>query len=166
LVYTIALRRFGSMACQQGLLFRELLGPRTIAAILRVMRLSEERQFERFHRVLNRVKWSPLMASRRLLMALGDTIERRRGAKIAARGICRDPVQSSPTHLVRTSGLCWLCLMLVVSIDWARRHWALPFCSVLAPSERYYLHRRRRPCRLADRARQALLLLKRSMPDR
>jgi DDE superfamily endonuclease len=156
------------------------VGPRTIAAILRVMGRSEERQFERFHRVLNRVKWSPLMASRRLLMALiaafapsgplvmalDDTIERRRGARIAARGIYRDPVQSSHSNFVKTSGLRWLCLMLVVPIPWARRHWALPFCSVLAPSQRYYLNRGRAPCRLADRARQMLLMLKRWLPER
>jgi hypothetical protein len=69
--------------------------------VLRVMSLSQEKQFQKYHRVLNRVKWSTLAASRRLLgllvdafvpegpllMALDDTIERRRGAKIAAKGI-------------------------------------------------------------------------------
>jgi DDE superfamily endonuclease len=156
------------------------VGPRTVTAVLRVMGLSEEKQFQRFHRVLNRVKWSPLMASRRLLMALidafapsgplvmalDDTIERRRGAKIAARGIYRDPVHSSHSNFVKTSGLRWLCLMLVVPIPWARRYWALPFCSALTPSERYYLHRGRQPCRLADRARQMLLMVRRWLPDR
>lgn len=81
------------------------VGPRTISAVLRVIGLSEDRQFQKYHRVLNRVKWSTLGASRRLLkllieafapegplvMALDDTIERRRGAKIAAKGIYRDP---------------------------------------------------------------------------
>jgi hypothetical protein len=135
------------------------VGPRTIAAILRIMGRGEERQFTRFHRVLNRANWSPLMASRRLLtamisvfapsgplvMALDDTIERRRGAKIAAKGIYRDPVQSTSTHVVKTSGLRWLCLTLVVPIPWARRHWALPFCCVLAPSEGFYTQRGRAP---------------------
>jgi hypothetical protein len=77
------------------------VGPRTVTAVLRVMGLSQEKQFQKYHRVLNRVKWSTLAASRRLLgllidafvpegpvlMALDDTIERRRGAKIAAKGI-------------------------------------------------------------------------------
>ena len=156
------------------------VGPRTVAAVLRVMGLSEEAQFQRFHRVLNRVKWSPLKASRQLLMALiaafapsgplvmalDDTIERRRGAKIAARGLYRDPVLSSHNNFVKTSGLRWLCLMLVVPIPWARRFWALPFCTALTPSRNYYRRRGRQPCRLADRARQMLLMVHRWLPDR
>ena len=81
--------------------------------------MSQEKQFQKYHRVLNRVKWSALAASRRLLgllvevfapqgpllMALDDTIERRRGAKIAARSIYRDPVRSSHSHFVKANGL-------------------------------------------------------------
>lgn len=156
------------------------VGSRTVTAVLRVMGLSEDQQFQRFHRVLNRNAWSALQASRRLLMALidafapsgpllmalDDTIERRRGAKIAARGIYRDPVWSSHSNVVKTSGLRWLCLMLTVPIPWARRHWALPFCSALTPSARYYTKRRRRPITLTDRARQMLRLVHRWLPDR
>lgn len=156
------------------------VGSRTVTAVLRVMGLSEDQQFQRFHRVLNRNAWSTLQASRRLLMALidafapsgpllmalDDTIERRRGAKIAARGIYRDPVWSSHSNVVKTSGLRWLCLMLTVPIPWARRHWALPFCSALTPSARYYDKRRRRPITLTDRARQMLRLVHRWLPDR
>lgn len=156
------------------------VGPRTVSAVLRVMGLSQERQFQKYHRVLNRIKWSTLAASRRLmellieafvpegplLMVLDDTIERRRGAKIAAKGIYRDPVRSSHGHFVKASGLRWLCLMLVAPIPWAKRCWALPFCSVLAPSERYYLQRGRRPNKLTDRARQLLLMVRRWVPER
>ncbi|MGJ7915268.1 transposase [Massilia sp. LXY-6] len=156
------------------------VGPRTVSAVLRVMGLSQERQFQKYHRVLNRVKWSTLGGGRRLLkllieafapdgpliMALDDTIERRRGAKIAAKGIYRDPVRSSHGHFVKASGLRWLCLMLVAPIPWANRCWALPFCTVLAPSERYYLQRGRRPNKLTDRARQLLLMVKRWVPER
>jgi hypothetical protein len=127
------------------------IGSRTVAAALCVMGLSQERQFQKYHRVLNRAKWSALAGSRRLLLALidafapegpllmvlDDTIERRRGAKIAAKGIYRDPVRSSHSHFVKASGLRWLCLMLLAPIPWAGRCWALPFCSALAPSERY-----------------------------
>ena len=154
------------------------VGPRTVTAVLRVMGLSQEKQFQKYHRVLNRVKWSTLAGSRRLLrllidafapegpllMALDDTIERRRGAKIAAKGIYRDPVRSS--HFVKASGLRWLCLMLVAPIPWAKCCWALPFCSVLAPSERYYLERGRRPSKLTERARQLLLMVRRWLPER
>lgn len=153
---------------------------RTVSAVLRVMGLSEEAQFQKYHRVLNRVRWSTLAASKVLLgllidafapdgpliMALDDTIERRRGAKIAAKGIYRDPVRSSQGHFVKASGLRWLCLMLVAPIPWAKRCWALPFCSVLAPSQRYYLDRGRRPNKLTDRARQLLRLVRRWVPER
>lgn len=156
------------------------VGPRTVSAVLRVMGLSGERQFQRYHRVLNRVKWSTLAGSRcrlklligafapqgPLIMALDDTIERRRGARIAAKGIYRDPVRSSHGHFVKASGLRWLCLMLVTPIPWAKRCWALPFCSVLAPSERYYQKRGRRPNKLTDHARQLLLLVRRWVPKR
>ena len=43
-----------------------------------------------------------------LLVALDDTLERRRGAQIAAKGIYRDPVRSSQGHFVKASGLRWL----------------------------------------------------------
>lgn len=156
------------------------VGPRTISAILRVMGLSQERQFQKFHRVLNRARWSSLAASRRLLfalidvfvphgpliMALDDTIERRRGARIAAKGIYRDPVRSSHSHVVKASGLRWLCLLLIAPIPWAKRCWALPFCTVLAPSQRYYTALGRHPNKLTDRARQLLLMVKRWLPKR
>ena len=40
------------------------VGPRTVTAVLRVMGLSQEKQFQKYHRVLNRVRWSTLAASR------------------------------------------------------------------------------------------------------
>jgi hypothetical protein len=36
-------------------------------------------------------------------MGIDEHIERRRGDKIAARGIYRDPVRSSQSHFVKTS---------------------------------------------------------------
>ena len=71
-------------------------------------------------------------------MGLDDTIERRRGAHIRAQGIYRDPVRSSRSHVVKASGLRWLSLMLLTPMGWADRVWALPFMSVLCPSQRYY----------------------------
>src|SRR5947207_15702896 len=82
-------------------------GQRTVAAVLRVMGLGDERQYQNYHRVLNRARWSSRELSRRLLLVLAEavvsvdepvvigmdeTIQRRRGAKIAAQGIYRDPV--------------------------------------------------------------------------
>ena len=155
-------------------------GKRTVSQILRVMGLAEEPQFQRYHRVLNRTVWSSRQASRRLLallvstfaadgvvvMGLDDTIERRWGKRIAARGIYRDPVRSSQEHFVKTSGLRWLSLMLLVPIPWAQRVWALPFLTVLAPSERYN-HQQGHPHKaLTDWARQMLVQVRRWLGTR
>ena len=78
------------------------------------------------------------------MFGLDDTIERRRGDSIAAKGIYRDPVRSSQGHFVKSSELRWLSLMLLVPVSWADRIWALPFLTVLCTSECYY-HARGRP---------------------
>ncbi|MEA5465731.1 IS701 family transposase [Leptothoe sp. PORK10 BA2] len=166
----------------QVLLLGAILAPgkRTITAILRVMGLSEAVNFQTYHRVLNRAVWSSLAASRIVLihilavfaptgwlvMGLDDTIERRRGQKIAAKGIYRDPVRSSDSHLVKASGLRWLSLQLLVPIPWAQRTWGLPFLTVLAPSERYHQAQGRRHKRLTDWARQMLTQVRRWLPTR
>jgi len=126
-------------------------GKRTVTAILRIMGLSQERHFQNYHRVLNRAVWSNLALSLVLLrlllntflslgpvvLGIDETIERRRGEQIKAKGIYRDPVRSSQNHFVKASGLRWISLMLLVKVPWARRIWGLPFLTVLAPSERY-----------------------------
>ena len=72
-------------------------------------------------------------------MGIDDTIERRWGRKIRARGIYRDPVRSSRSHFVKVSGLRWLSVMLLVDIPWADRVWALPFTMPVmgGPIDRY-----------------------------
>jgi hypothetical protein len=99
-------------------------------------------------------------------MGLDDTLERRRGPKIAAKGIYRDPVRSSHGHFVKASGLRWLSLMLLVPIPWAGRVWALPFLTVLCPSERYYHRRHRGHQCLSERAQQMLRVVHRWQPER
>jgi DDE superfamily endonuclease len=155
-------------------------GKRTVTACLRIMGLSQEKCFTNYHRVLNRAHWSALAASRillRLLLAafspqgalvlgLDDTIERRRGDQIKAKGIYRDPVRSSHSHFVKASGLRWLCCMLLVKLEWAGATWGLPFLSVLCPSERYYAERGRKHQTLTERAWQSMGLLTRWLPER
>lgn len=155
-------------------------GKRTVSAILRVMGLEQDLQFQRYHRVLNRAVWSSRQVSAILLkqlvqrfassgvivMGIDDTIERRWGKRIAARGIYRDAVRSSHEHFVKTSGLRWLNLMLRVPIPRAQRVWALPFLSVLAPSERSDEQRRHRHKKLTDWARQMLMQIRRWLPER
>jgi hypothetical protein len=101
-----------------------------------------------------------------LILGLDDTIERRWGAKIAARGIYRDPVRSSQNHFVKASGLRWLCLMLLVPIPWAARVWALPFLTALCPSERYHDRLGKRHKTLTDWARQLVKQVRRWLPGR
>ena len=101
-----------------------------------------------------------------MVIGINDTLERRWGAKITARGIYRDPVRSSHGHVVKASGLRWLCVRLLPPISCTGRVWALPFLTVLAPSERYAQHHRRRHKTLTDWARQALLQVARWRPDR
>lgn len=156
-------------------------GQRTVTAALRVLGLSAEVYFQNYHRVLNRAQWSSRALSRRLLLllvrtfvpagapivvGLDDTIERRRGAKIAAKGIYRDPVRSSKGHFVKASGLRWVSMQLLVHLPWAQRVWALPFLTVLAPSARYHQERGQRHKSLTDWGRQMIRQLRRWLPDR
>jgi hypothetical protein len=155
-------------------------GKRTVTACLRVMGLSQEKCFVNYHRVLNRARWSLLAASHILLrllvtrfapegelvFGLDDTIKRRRGEKITAKGIYRDPVRSSHAHFVKTSGLRWLCCMVLVHVAWAGAIWGLPFLTVLCPSERYHAERGRIHQKLPERARQIIRLVNRWVPER
>lgn len=155
-------------------------GQRTVTSLLRIMGLSGERRFVNYHRVLNRAVWSSRAASRLLfdllittlmptgpvVLGLDDTIERRRGKRISAKGIYRDPVRSSKAFFVKTSGLRWLSLMLLAPVPWAGRVWALPFLTALAPSERCCSERGRRHKTLTDWARQVALQARRWLPGR
>jgi len=155
-------------------------GRRTVAAALRVTGLDQDPHFTNYHRVLNRSRWSSRRVARclfRLLVStfvpngsviigLDDTLERRWGVKIAARGIYRDPTRSSHGHFVKASGLRWLSVMILPDIAWAGRVWALPFLTALAPSERYARSRQRRHKKLTDWGRQVLLQTARWLPGR
>jgi len=155
-------------------------GKRTVTALLQIMGRSAASDFQTYHRVLNRAVWSPLTASRlllRLLVAvfipqgvvvvgLDDTIERRRGEQIKAKGIYRDPVRSSQAYFVKVSGLRWLACMVLLPLSWANRVWALPFLTVLCPSERFYEQRGRRHQTLTERAWQMIRLVGRWLPGR
>lgn len=155
-------------------------GRRTVASILRIMGRAHERRFVNVHRILNRAAWCPRAGSRILLglligafvprgpvvLGLDDTIERRWGRRIRARGIYRDPVRSSDSHFVKASGLRWMSLMLLAPIPWAGRVWALPFLTALVPSERACCEQGRRHKPLLDAGRQLALQARRWLPGR
>src|ERR1700738_1809675 len=110
-------------------------GKRTVTAALRILGREQENDFPIYHGVLSRAVWSsravagwvlrPLVptfvgADATVVIGIDDTIERRWGHKISARGIYRDPVRSSKGHFVKASGLRWLSAMLLVRVPWAQ----------------------------------------------
>jgi DDE superfamily endonuclease len=155
-------------------------GSRTVSSALRTMGLDQEKRFHRYHRVLSRASWSSRQASRILLrllleafvgegpliLGIDETLERRYGKKISARGVYRDPVRSTHENFVKSSGLRWVCMMMLVEVPWASRVWALPFLSALAPSERYAAARGKRHKKITEWAWQMLLQVRRWYPKR
>lgn len=101
-----------------------------------------------------------------LVVGVDETLERRRGKKIAAKGVYRDPVRSSKSQVVKTTGLRWVCVTLLAEVTWARKVWALPFLSALAPSERYCQEQGIRHKPITELAGQLLMLIRRWCPDR
>jgi hypothetical protein len=145
------------------------------------MGLKDDLRFHKYHRVLSRVKWSTLQASGILLQLLlrcfggqegplvfgiDETLERRRGDKIKAKGIYHDAVRSSHSHFVKCSGLRWMSMMLLCKIKWTNRIWALPFLTALAPSERYCHEQGRHHKTITEWARQMIGQLRRWLPGK
>jgi hypothetical protein len=79
-------------------------GARTVSSALRAVGLDHEKRFHRYHRVLSRASWSSLEVGRVLLgllvgafvpegsplvAGIDETLERRYGKKISARGVYR-----------------------------------------------------------------------------
>jgi hypothetical protein len=124
-------------------------GRRTVCSALRAMGLCDQAGFSKFHHLRNRTQWSALRAAKILLLMLvalvpsgpivlfiDETLERRRGAKIKAKGYYRDAVRSSKSQVVKTSGLKWLVMALSIRLPFLPRALALPFFSVLEYSKK------------------------------
>ena len=156
-------------------------GKRTVSSALNILGIGQHGDFAVYHHVLNRARWSPLQLSRVLLLlvagrlgssteplvfGIDETVERRWGRKIAAKGRYRDPVRSKDDQVVMTPGLQWVSLMLLTRIGWAGRHWALPFLTALVVSARYDRRKGRRHQTVTDYAQQMLVCLRRWLPDR
>ena len=131
------------------LLYGTILAPgrRTVSAALRAMGLADSRHFTNYHRVLNRAQWSPWILSKLLLaliirslvpagtslvLAVDETLERRRGPKIKYKGWFRDPIRSTANHVSKSLGIRWICLAILVPVPWSQRLWALPFMTLPA----------------------------------
>jgi hypothetical protein len=155
----------GAILCQ---------GARRISSILSVMGMTQCKRFEKYHRFLNRDHWSPLLGARILLgllialipsgcplfFVLDETIERRRGKNIKAKGCYRDAVRSTHSHVVKCFGLKWLSMCLIVQLPWCKRPWALPFLTFLQYSKAYDKEREQNHRTTLDYAKTGVRLIK------
>lgn len=156
-------------------------GKRTVSSALRAVGLQNEKRFHKYHRVLSTSKWSAFQAARILLnlivnifvakdqaivLGIDETLERRRGKKIKAKAVYRDAVRSSKSQMVKSTGLRWICMMVLTKISWTNRIWALPFFTLLAPSERYNRSRNREHRTITDWALIIIQIVKRWLPNR
>lgn len=130
----------GAILCQ---------GQRTVSRVLQVMGLGQEQQYGKYYRMLSRVGWSGLAGAQILLgmivtflvsndpliIGIDETLERRWGKRIWGLGIYRDGVKSSQKHTVKSSGVRWQVMQVLVSLPWSSRVWGLPFLSLMVPSE-------------------------------
>ena len=156
-------------------------GRRTVAAALRAVGLAEDPRFGAYHRVLSRARWSPLRLGRLLLglvvarlvpadapvvLLLDETLERRRGTRIAYKGRFRDAVRSRGPQVVTCEGVQWLVLAVLVPLPWCGRPWALPVLTIpaLSPAASARLGRRHRTC--IERAGTLARLARRWLPGR
>jgi len=79
-----------------------------------------------------------------LVFFIDETLERRKGPKIKAKGYYRDAVRSSKKVVVKTSGLKWLTLAVSWRFPFSERFFALPFMTVLEPSAKSDIVAKRR----------------------
>ena len=156
------------------------VGPRTVAACLRVIGVAEHPGFAAFHRVLNRNAWSGLALARTLLrmvaaafvptgpviIGVDHTLERRRGRRIGPAGHFYDAGRSSAEWQATSRGLRWLSAMVLVEVPFAGHVWALPVLSALTPSKAWSERHGRRHRPVTAWARRLLLVLRRWLPDR
>ena len=165
------------------LLYGTILAPgrRTVAAALRAMGLADDKHFTNYHRLLNRDHWSPWVLSILLLalivsvclppgvpliLAIDDTLERRRGSKIKYKGWFRDAIRSTANHVSKSLGIRWICLAILVPVPWSQRLWALPFMVIpsLGPKTSAKLEKKHRT--LVGWAIVMMRKVRRWQPDR
>lgn len=131
--------------------------------------------------MLNRARWSPFAVSRQLLLlivetvvpagasvdlVIDETLERRWGRKISKRGHYRDSALSSRERSVRSPGLRWIVMAVVVTLPWTKQRWALPFLCVLTTSPEVSERLGKRHKTVGMWAQQMISLVRRWLPER
>jgi hypothetical protein len=108
-----------------------------------------------------------LPADAPLVLLVDETLERRRGKKIAYKSYFRDVVRSTSQHPLKSEGIRWLCVALLVQVPWNEsRQWALPFLTVpaLAPATSEKLGKPHRT--VIDKTQLLVRLVRRWQPER
>jgi hypothetical protein len=156
-------------------------GRRTVAAALRASGNEQATNWNCFHQVLNRARWSPLAVSRQLLvliietfvpagacveLVIDETLERRWSSKISKRGHYRDSALSSRERSVSSPGLRWIVMAVVVTLPWSKQRWALPFLCVLATTPEVSERLGKRHKTIEMWTHQMISLVRRWLPDR
>lgn len=129
----------GSIFCQTGT---------TVCGCLRVIGMKGETAFANYHRVLSKCSFDMLhaaklvatmviaLAGNKVILVVDEHLERRRGRKIKAKAVYRDPVASSSSWLVKCWGLKWVVISILVCFPWSKRAFALPiFCALRYPED-------------------------------
>lgn len=153
-------------------------GKRTVTAVLRTVGLNQDISFSKYHRILNSLNWSlkhgafillkmllELVGEDRPVILIDETLERRKGKKIRAKGYYRDAVRSSNSQVVKTTGLKWLVMALSIRFKFAKRAFALPFFSVLEPSNKSVKAQGKRHKTTLDWSVQMVMQLVRWLPN-
>jgi hypothetical protein len=129
--------------------------------------LAQAKSVQPYHRVLKREVWVGREGARRLglrgasrlaptgplLMGLDQRLERRRGARLRAKGLSREPGRAAPRYRLTARGGRGLRLRRLGPMPWGKRVWALPCLTMLAPCERDPQARDQRHQQLTDGAR-------------
>jgi hypothetical protein len=119
----------GAILCQ---------GRHTVSRVLQVMGLGQEQHYGNYYRMRSRVGWSGLAGAQTLLalfivalvgsqtvvIGIDETLERRWGKRIWGLGIDRDGVKSSHKHVIKSSGVRWQGMQVLVHLPWS--HMTLP----------------------------------------
>ena len=132
-------------------------GPHMVSSALRAVGLGDDSRFCTSYRFFNRARWSAMVMGwlllkliirtfpgLRIVIAVDETLVRRRGKKIVWKSYFRDAVRSTAGHVVTTMGIRWLCFCVLVEVPWSSRPWALPFMTVPILSEKRCAQLRKR----------------------
>lgn len=154
-------------------------GRRTVTSALRALGKEQDRNWSKYHQVLNRAQWSGLAVSQLLLeliittlvragetitISVDETLERRWGPQIRKGGHWRDSRSSSKRLNVSTRGLRWLVFAVVVNVPWTEYAIALPFLSILLTTPKVSAELGKRHKTVAQVTGQVVMWLRRTLP--